>query len=56
LTVNNATTSIGVAGGWRDVVLRSDFEWALETEKIVEESSVWAVIDAFIGRGLRLVR
>jgi hypothetical protein len=43
------------AGGLRDVVQRSDFEWALETEKIEEESSVWAVIDAFIGGELRLI-
>lgn len=44
-----------IAGCLRDVVLRGDFEWALEAEKMVEESSVWAVIDGFIGGDLRLV-
>jgi hypothetical protein len=44
-----------VAGGLGDVVLRRDFEWALEAEKMVEESSVWAVIDAFVGSELSLV-
>jgi hypothetical protein len=44
-----------VAGGLRDVVSRRGFEWALEAEKMVEESSVWAVIDAFIGAKLRSV-
>jgi hypothetical protein len=44
-----------VAGGLGDVVLRRDFEWALEAEKMVEDSSVWAVIDAFIGGELSLV-
>jgi hypothetical protein len=47
-----------VARGLRDVVLsvlRRDFKWALDAEKMVEESSVWAVIDAFIGGELRLV-
>jgi len=38
-----------VARGFRGVVLRRDFEWALDAEKMVEESSVWAVIDTFIG-------
>ena len=45
-----------VAGGLGDVVLRSDFEWTLDTEKMVEESSVWAVIGALIGGELRLIR
>jgi len=44
-----------VTAGLRDVVLRRDFEWTLDAEKMVEESSVWAVIDAFIGGELRLV-
>ncbi len=44
-----------VAGGLRDAVLRRDFEWTLDAEKMVEESSVWAVIDAFFGGELRLV-
>jgi hypothetical protein len=39
-----------VSGGPRDVVLRSDFEWALEAEKMVEESSVGAIMDIFISR------
>ena len=44
-----------VARGLRDVVSRRDFEWALEAEKMVEESSVWAVIEAFISANLRSV-
>jgi hypothetical protein len=44
-----------VAGGLGDVVLRRDFEWALEAEKLVEESSVWAVIDSFVGGEVSLV-
>jgi hypothetical protein len=44
-----------VARGLRDVVLTRDFKWALDAEKMVEESSVWDVVDAFIGGELRLV-
>jgi len=33
-----------VPGGLRDVVVKRDFEWALDAETMVEESSVWAVI------------
>ena len=44
-----------VAEDLRDVVLMRDFEWALDAEKMVEESSVGAVIDAFIAGELRLV-
>jgi hypothetical protein len=36
------------------VVVRWNFEWALDSEKTVKESSVWAIIDAFIGGELRL--
>ena len=43
-----------VARGLRDVVSR-DFEWALEAEKMLEESSVWAVIEAFISANLRSI-
>lgn len=44
------------AGGQRDVVLRLDVGWALEAEKMVEESDVWAVTRAFDVGKLRLAR
>ena len=36
-------------------VLRRDFKWPLDAEKMVEESSVWTIIGTFVGGKLRLV-
>ena len=54
-TVNDAIASIASRGGLREVVLGRDFEWTLEAENMVGESSVWSAIGAFIGDELRLV-